>query len=120
MTDASRPEQREVLHVARAHLEHIGVLADQVHVFRAHDLGYDRETGEFTSFAQNFQCLNPQALKLVGRSARLVGSAAKHGSARALYTFRRLQQLLARLDRAGPGNDDHFRSTDLYAANIDH
>jgi hypothetical protein len=121
LLDGREPsQQREILHVARADLEHVGVLTDQVHVFGAHDLGYHREAGEFTSFAQNLQRFNSQSLELIRRGARFVGSAAQHGSAGALYAARGLQQLFARFHRAGTGDHDHFGAADLYAADVDH
>ena len=37
-------EQREVLHVARANLQHVGVLGDEVDLSRVHHLGHDRQS----------------------------------------------------------------------------
>ncbi len=42
---ADRLQQREVLHVAGADLQHVGVAGDQVHVGRVDHLGHDREAG---------------------------------------------------------------------------
>src|SRR5579859_1899163 len=112
-------QQGKILHVARAYLEHIGVLANQVHIFGAHDLSDHRQASEFASFAQDLQRLNSETLKLVGRSAGLIGAAAQHGGASALDSLGRLQQLLARLDRAGTGDDHDLGAPDLYAGYVD-
>src|SRR5580658_31335 len=118
LDDGEPAQQGEVLHIACADLEHIGVLADQVHIFGTHDLGYDWKAGEFASFAQNLQSFDPQALKLIRRGARFIGSAAQHGGARALHSVRSFEQLFARFHGAGTGNDDHLRAADSYAASL--
>jgi fumarate hydratase class II len=77
-----------------------------------------RKASEFTSFAQDLQRFNSQALELIRRGARLIGPAAQHGRACALHPLRSLQQLLARFHRAGTSNDDHFGTADSYASRL--
>jgi hypothetical protein len=62
LTSCESPQQGEVLHVARAHLQHIGVLTNQVQIFRTHHLGYHRKTSKFPSFAQESSALRPPIL----------------------------------------------------------
>src|SRR5208282_2318380 len=77
-----------------------------------------RQAGEFASFAQDLERFNSQALELIRGGPRFVGAAAQHGRARALHPLRSLQQLLARLHRAGTGDHHYFGTADLYAAGL--
>src|SRR5208337_2041223 len=105
-------QQGEVLHVAGADLQHVDVLADDVHILGAHDFGDHGQSGFFASFAENLECLQAKALKVVWGSAGLVGSAAQHGGSRALYGVCCVEQLCARFHRTGAGDDHDFRSAD--------
>ncbi len=69
-------------------------------------------------FAQNFQSFQAESLKIVGRRSRLVGSAAEHGRTGALYRARCAEQLLARFDGAGSGDDYDAGSADGGAAYV--
>src|SRR5215472_1844038 len=44
-----------ILHIARADLQDIGVLADQIYISGRHDLSHDRETGISSSLRQQLQ-----------------------------------------------------------------
>ncbi len=48
---AQRFQQREVLHVAGAHLHTIGILRDQIYVAVTHHFGHDREPGRLARLA---------------------------------------------------------------------
>src|SRR5208337_4704626 len=45
-------QQGEVLDIAGAHLEHVGILTDYFYVFRINNLGDDRQAGGLTSFCK--------------------------------------------------------------------
>ena len=110
---AQRFQQREVLHVARAHLHAIGVLGHQFHIAVAHDFGDDGEAGGLLRLAQQFQPFEFHALEIVGRGARLEGSAAQHPRAGRRHAFGRLHDLLFALHRAGAGHHDELIAADL-------
>src|ERR1035437_7054842 len=73
---AQRFQQREILHIAGAHLHAVGVLRHHFHVAIAHDLGDDAEPGALLGLTKQFQPLQFHALKVVGRGPRLEGAAA--------------------------------------------
>ena len=70
-------EQRKILHVARADLDHVGVFFDEVEAFVVDGFGDDAEAELFADLRENFQAVFAEALKTVGGSARLVSAAAK-------------------------------------------
>ena len=71
-------EQREVLHVARADLQHVGVLGDEIDLPRVHHLGDDRQAGLGAHLGEDLERVGAQALERVRRRARLERAAAKH------------------------------------------
>ena len=78
-------EQREVLHVARADLDDVGVFLDEVERFVVDGFGDDAEAVSRRGlWRENFQAGFAQALEAVGRSARLVGAAAEEAQRRLL------------------------------------
>jgi len=77
-------QKQEVLRVAGADLEHIGVLADDVEIAWVHDLGDDRQAGVVTRGGEHAQPFLAQPLERIGRGARLEGAAAHHVAARFL------------------------------------
>ena len=116
---AERLEQREVLHVARADLQNVGVLGDQVDVAVAHDFGDDAESGGFAGLVEQLEAFDFEALEIVGRSARFEGSSAKEFRAGAGHDFCRFQNLALAFDRAGTGHDHEFAAANGGAADRD-
>src|SRR3712207_7585242 len=63
---------REVLHVARADLEDVGVLSDEIHVAGLHDLGDHLQSGLFAGLGEELEAFRPEPLEAVRGGARLV------------------------------------------------
>ena len=82
-------EQRVVLHVARADLQHVGVLGDHRDVLGGHHLGDDRQAGLGARGGEHLQALLLVPLEAVGAGARLERTAAKAGRARSLSCLAR-------------------------------
>ena len=93
-------QQPEVLHVASADLQHVGVGADEVDVVRVDDLGDDGQPGRFAHVGEDAQACLTETLEGVGRRARLVGTAAQQRRAGGLGHLRRLERLHRCLHRA--------------------
>ena len=70
-------EQREVLHVARADLDAVGVLLDELQRLVIDRFGDDRQVELFADARQDLQRLLAQSLERVRRGARLVRAAAE-------------------------------------------
>ena len=83
-------EQRKILHVARADLDYVCVFFDEVERFVVNRFGDDAQAEFFANFGQDLQAGLAQPLKAYGRSARLVGAAAKKARARGLDATRQL------------------------------
>ena len=97
-------EELEVLHVAGADLEYVHAVFQQRQVFGRHHLGHDRQPVAVAGLPEQFDAGLPQALKRVGGSARLEGAAAQPYGTRLPEQRRHLEDLLARLHRAGAGD----------------
>ena len=108
-------QQRVVLHVARADLDDVGHLEHRLEVARVHQLGHDRQPGQLLGLGQQPQALLTQALEGVRARARLVGAAAQHRRAGLGDDLGRGQGLVARLDRARPGDEREVLAADLAA-----
>ena len=113
-------EQREVLGVAGADLEHVGVLRHQVHVCRGQHLGDHRQPGGLTRFGEVAQPVEAEPAKRVRRRARLEGASAEHARARVRHIPRGREHLLAALDGARSGDDDEGSVAEADAGDIDH
>ena len=61
-------EQREVLHVARADLDAVGVLVDELQRLVVDRLGDDRQIELLANAREDLQALLAQALERVGRA----------------------------------------------------
>ena len=72
---AERAEQMIILHVARADLKNIDVLAHHLNLRRVHHFADDEQTEFVGGFAHQLQAFFAHALKGIGRSARLEGAA---------------------------------------------
>ena len=68
---------------------------------------------------QQLQALQAEALEGVRRGARLVGAAAQHRRAGVAHDAGGLERLLARLDRARPGDQREMLAADLAAADLE-
>ena len=96
-------EELEVLHVARADLEHVHAVFQQRQILGRDHLGNDRQPIAVAGLLQQLDAGLPQALKRVGGSARLEGPAAQPHGTRFPEQRRHLEDLFARLHRAGAG-----------------
>src|SRR5258706_9745165 len=103
-------QQREVLHVARADLQAVGVLRDELDGLRVQDFGDDREAGLLPHAGEDFQARLAEALEGIGGRPRLERAAPVERRARLADRVADLDRLGQRLDRAGAG-DDHDRGS---------
>ena len=94
-------QQFEVLHIARADLNHVHVLEERQMV-RVHDFRDYRQPRLFFGFEQQVDAVGLEPLEVVGRRARLERAAAQHRRARGLDALRYGYNLLLALDRARP------------------
>ena len=113
-------QKGEVLHVARADLEAVGVLLDHLQVFRVHDLGNHRQAGGLPRFREQFQTFEPQPLEGVGRSPRLEGPAPQHLGPGRLDVRGDRGDLLPVFHRARTGHDRDLRAADGDVADLHH
>src|SRR5712692_7866449 len=97
------PQQRKVLHVARADLNHVAVTLDQIDCGLIDCLGNDLEAVSFANLRQNFQSFFSETLKGIRRSAWLERAAAKESCAAASHSFSYCESLSMTLNCAGPG-----------------
>ncbi len=112
-------EQREVLHVAGADLEHVGFFGHSRHVLGREHLGHDGQAVLAARFDQHVEALVAEPLEAVGRSARLETATAENVRTLLLHLARAGQDLLEGLDRAGAGDDDEVIASDAHAADVD-
>ncbi len=112
-------EQYEILHVAGADLNHVGIAFDDFHAPGIHDFGDHRETVFIADFAQDFEALLAHALIGVGTGAGLVRAAAQDIGARRLDGAGDDVEPVSAFDRAGPGDHRQMAAADLHARHID-
>ncbi len=74
-----RIQQGEVLHVARADLQHIGVGCHQPDLFGGHYLGDDRHARFLADFSQDLQAFLAQALEGIRRGTGFICPAPQDG-----------------------------------------
>jgi len=118
---ACRLEQRVVLHVAGADLHDVGVLGDRVGVVGVQELGDDRQAGLGPRLGEDLQRRNAQALERERRRARLERPAAEHARPGRRHRVGDRERLLARLDRARPGDQaERLLAADLPPVNAEH
>jgi hypothetical protein len=65
-TPPDRLQQREVLHVAGADLQHVGVLRDDLDVLGVDDLGHDRQAGALARLGEDLRPFSPSPWKAYG------------------------------------------------------
>ena len=116
---ADRLEQAEILHVARADLQHVGVCRHAVDRLDRRDLRHDLEPRALARLREELQPLLLETLEGIRARARLVRATAQELRARLFHDVRRLEELLARLDGAGAGHHDRRAVADLHARDID-
>src|SRR5439155_1660146 len=70
-------EQRKILHIARADLDYVGVLLDEVERFVVNRLRDDAEAVLGSHFRKDLETILAEALEAVRGSARFVSAAAE-------------------------------------------
>src|ERR1700681_1111536 len=75
-------EQREILHVASADLDYVGILFDEVETFVVDGFGDDAESIVLADLREDFEAVFAETLKTVRGSARFVGAATEKFYAR--------------------------------------
>ncbi len=113
-------DEGEILRVARADLQDVGMCRDEFHVALGKHFGDDAEVVFLRRLGEKPQAFLGQALKFVGRGAGLVGAAAQEGRALRLHRLGRGHELLFAFDRAGPGHETKlFARADFLAVDFD-
>ena len=108
-------QQRVVLHVARADLDHVGDVGHRLDVADVHDLGDDRQPGLRARVGEDLEAGLAEPLEGVRARARLVRAAAQHRGTRVADDARDRERLLACLDRARPGDQGERAAADAAA-----
>src|SRR5580692_74676 len=111
LRSARTPEQRVVLHIARANLNDVGVLLHQVERFMVNGLGNCPQAKILTHVSHDLQAFFAQTLKRIRRCAWLVSSAAKELRPRTLDALSHSKRLLPALNGARPGDNRESRAT---------
>jgi len=107
-------EEREVLHIASADLDDVGVFLDEVERFVVDRFGDDAETKLLANLREDLEAGETESLEGVRRSARFVSAAAEETNARGLQALGDGQTLLFGFNGAGTGNQ-----SDVGTANED-
>src|SRR5579859_3298502 len=105
-------QQEVVLHVARADLQNVGVLAYHIYIGRRHDLGNDRHAEGVTGLRQQFQAILAHTAKTIGRCRGLESATAQDHRAVFAHRFGSGHQLLLALYRAWTGHHDDRAASD--------
>ena len=95
-------EERVVVHVAGADLDHVGHPEHGVELAHVGELGDHRQAGLRPGLTQDNEAGPPQALEAARAGARLEGAATQHRGAGGGHAFGRGERLLAGLDGAWP------------------
>ena len=106
-------EQVEVLHVAGADLEDIGISLDVRHLPRVHDLGDDRHAEAVAGSAEDLEPIAAEALEAVGAGARLERAAAQNVGTRLAHPPGDLEEQRLALDGTRPGDHRQVAAADL-------
>src|ERR1700731_3407670 len=109
-------EQREILHVAGADLNHVGVFFDEVEAFVVDGFSDDAEAVVLADLRENFEAVFAEALKAVRGSARFVGAAAEKFYAGFLDAFGGGEALLFAFHRAGAADQANVFAAEENAA----
>jgi len=100
-------EEREVLHIAGADLDDVGVFLNEVQGFVVDGFGNDAESELLADFGENFEAGEAEPLEGVRGSTRLVGASAEEAHTGGFQAFGDGEALLLGLDgtRAGDESD---------------
>src|ERR1700730_15278707 len=109
-------EQREILHVAGADLDHVGVFFDEVEAFVVDGFGDDAQAVVFANLREDFEAVFAEALKTVRGSARFVGAATEKFDAGFLDAFGGGEALLLGFYRARAADEAHVFSAEQNVA----
>ena len=109
---ASAFQQREVLHVAGANLDDVGVLVHQRQGFVVHGFRYDEQAEVLTDFGENLQPKLTQSLEGIRRGTWFERSASKEPRTRFGNSLGRGERLLARFHTARPRYHRDFLAAD--------
>src|SRR5439155_19574480 len=112
-------QQREVLHVPGADLQHIGNIGQGRDVRRLQHLTHQWQSGLAFRLAQDHDPVTAQALETVWRRARLEDAAPEGVAARCANLPAGLEKQLFPIDRAGPGDDPRPVTANLVRADRD-
>src|SRR6266403_1570506 len=105
-------EQREVLHVASADLDDVGVLVDEVERFVIDGFGDDEQSEAVANFGHDLQTFFAQSLKRIRRGAGLVSASAKELSSGTGNPLGGFKCLIASLDPARSGDNGEVGASD--------
>ena len=112
-------QQRVVLHVPGADLDHVSHLDHVLGVADVHELGDDREARLLARFGEEPESLGAEALERVRRGPGLVGAAAQHRRPAVGDRLGHLQGLRAALDGARAGDQREVVASDLAPVHLD-
>jgi hypothetical protein len=109
-------QEREILHVARADLDDVGVLFDEVEGFAVNRFGDYAEAVSGADFREDLEAGFAEALEAVRRSARLVGAPAEEACAGLFDSGGDGEALLLGFDGAGAGDQGDVPAADKHVA----
>ncbi len=112
MEFADGAEEFEVLHVAGADLDDVGVVGGDFEVFEVEEFGDDGQLVFFARLGEELQGFDAEALEGVRVGARFEGAAAKEVCAGLFDGAGGLVELFGGFDAARSGDDDEV-ATDL-------
>ena len=117
---SDRLEKREVLRVARPHLEHVGVFRDDPDIGGCQHLGDHREPRRLACLGEVAKPLDTEPSKRVRRRARLERAAADHRGSGGGNLLCRRQHLLAAFHGAWTGDDHEGSVAEGHTGHVDH
>ena len=121
LAHAADPSQQvEVLHVARADLDHVGQLGQLVQMVERRRVRHDRQRVAVAGFAQMAQTGHAEPRKRIGGAVRGERRAAQHHPARFGHQRRALQDLFAALHRRRTGDHGDALPADADRADRHH
>src|SRR5262245_42318251 len=113
-------EQVEVLHIARADLDHVGELADDADLPRVHDLSYDRHRVIVADLAEDAKTFDAGSLKAVRARTWLERAAAKDVCPGRPHAIGNGGKSFVTLDGAGAGNHCQRSAANLHHPDLHH
>ena len=105
-------QQREILHVARADLDHVRPLGHQFQPLVVHGFGHNAQAEALANLRHDAQRFQAQPLKCIRRGARLVSAAAEKLRAGRGHLFGNREGLIPAFNRTWPGDDGQVVSAD--------